>query len=254
MLHACERLGSKEQDMKAEWEKLAIQFDLERRGDAVRGARRNLQRPADSDWEWLVNALQDDRQKWFVAAIFEGYPVPRRLFAPLLKAAVDEVNPSFNRQFVEPCVKSFGHRAVNEFLLNIVERDNDAEIAGAVSALYWANMQIRFAGNVPKLTLQYATPESREAFLALNDVWQRKRESLLRVFVNNDDVTVRRQIIPSLNLDECDYPDELKPLVERAIEIARNHSDEYIRHRVEVQLGNERLLRPIPDRRHPAQE
>jgi hypothetical protein len=90
--------------------------------------------------------------------------------------------------------------------------------------------------------------------LALNDVWQRKRETFLRVFVNNDDVTVRRQIIPSLNLDESAYPDELKPLVRRAVEIARNHTDEYIRHRVEVQLGNERLLRPIPDRRPPVQE
>ncbi len=240
--------------MKEEWDTFASTFDSGNRDDAVRAARRNLQKPDGSDWQWLASSLKDDGKKWFVAAVFHDYPVPKRLFADFLDAAINETNPSFNRQFVEPCVKSFGHRAVNEFLLNVVEGDDDAKIAGAVAALYWANMQIRFAGNVPQYTLQYATPESQEAFMALNDVWQRKRHTFLRVFVSNEDVTVRRQIIPSLNLDESAYPDELKLLVKRAVEIARNHTDEYIRHRVEVQLGNERLLRPIPERRAPAAE
>lgn len=240
--------------MKEEWDNLASLYVSGDRDEAVRAARRNLQNPDGSDWQWLSSSLEDDRKKWFVAAVFHGYPVPKRLFADFLDAAINETNPSFNRQFVEPCVKSFGHRAVNEYLLSIVEGDDNAKIAGAVAALYWANMQIRFAGNVPQYTLEYATPESREAFMALHDVWQRKRETFLRVFVNNEDVTVRRQIIPSLSLEESAYPDYLKPLVQRAVEIARNHPDEYIRHRVEVQLGNERLLRPIPERQPPATE
>lgn len=240
--------------MKAKWQHLAEQFRAGERQEAVQAARHILETPSDADWRWLIDSLKDERHKWFVAAIFNGYPVPKRLFVPFLNAAILEENPSFNRQFVEPCVKSFGHRAVNEFFLNFVEGDDDFEIAGAVAALYWANMPICFAGNVPKHTIQYATPESRDAFLALDDVWQRKRETFLRVFVENKDVTVRRQIIPSLSVDESAYPDELKPLVQRAVEIARNHTDEFIRHRVEVQLGNERLLRPIPERRLPEQE
>jgi len=244
----------REKNVKEEWDNLASLFDTENRDEAVRAARRNLQKPDGADWQWLASSLEDDGKKWFVAAVFHDYPVPKQLFADFLDAAINETNPSFNRQFIEPCVKSTGHRVVNEYLLSIVEGDDNTKIAGAVAALYWANMQIRFAGNVPQYTLQYATPMSQEAFMALHDVWQRKRDTFLRVFVNNEDVTVRRQIIPSLKLDESAYPDGLKPLVQRAVEIARNHPDDYIRHRVEVQLGNERLLRPIPERQPPATE
>ncbi len=109
-------------------------------------------------------------------------------------------------------------------------------------------MAISFSGIVPEYTLEYATPDSRKAYLELNDVWQRKHRTYLQVFVANEDVTVRRQVIPSLNLDESAYTDDLKPLVQRAVAIARSNSDEYIRHRVEVQFGNERLLKPLPDR------
>ena len=179
--------------------------------------------------------------------MFKDYPVPKRLLEPFLQAAIHETNPSFNRQFVEPCIASFGHRRVNEYLLDVVESDDGAAIAGAVAALYWANMAISFAGNVPEYTLEYATPETRAAFLELKDVWKRKRESFLRIFITNEDVAVRRQIIPSLVLDESKYGENLKPFVHQAVMIARGHSDEYIRHRVEVQLGNEQLLLPLPD-------
>jgi hypothetical protein len=138
--------------------------------------------------------------------------------------------------------------------LDIVEGQGNAEVAGAVAALYWANMRISFPGEAPQYTLEYATPESREAYLALDDVWRRKRETYLRIFVANENVNVRRQIIPSLKLDESLYPEELKPLVSQAIDLARSHEDEYIRHRVEVQLGNEHLLRPIPERRNPTSD
>ena len=231
-----------------EWENLARQYASGRQDEAIQTGHRKLQRADESDWRWLADALKDQIEKWFVAAIFRGYPVPKRLVETMLRAAIHEVDPDSNRQFILPCVESFGHRKVNEFLLNVVEGDDDVEIAGAVAALYWANMKIQYTGNVPQYTLEYATPESRKDFMASNDVWVRKRETFLRVFVNNYNVSIRQQIIPSLNLDESAYPDELKPLVQRAIEIARNHSDEYIRHRVEVQLGNERLIRPIPNR------
>jgi hypothetical protein len=59
---------------------------------------------------------------------------------------------------------------------------------------------------------------------------------------------VRRGILPGLELEESAYPESLRPLVAQAVEIARNHDDDYIRHRVEVQLGNERLLKPLPHR------
>jgi hypothetical protein len=200
------------------------------------------------DWKLLENALHDQEHKWLVAEVFAKVSVPRRLLNALLQASVYEVNPSLNRYFVEPCIASYGHRVVIEALLHYVEHGSAFEKAGAVNALYWAGVPLCYTGNTREFTLENATPESRAAYLELNDVLLRKRCLFLQEFVSNENVHVRRSIIPSLKLEESSYPDALKSLVAQAIEIARNHDDEYIRHRVEVQLGNERLLRPLPHR------
>jgi hypothetical protein len=237
------------------WEDLFEAYLAVQRGDkhpsaeqVVQEARRQLSSATPEDWEALEQALWDGQRKWLVAAVFARSPVPRRLLGPMIEAAIYEVNPSANRDFVEPCIASYGHRAVNEALLAYVERGSDFEKAGAVNALYWAQVGLRFSSVTQPFTLDNATPESRAAYRALHDVWQRERCLFLREFVTNANVHVRRSIIPGLNLDEAAYPDDLKPLVAQAIEIARSHPDDYIRHRVEVQLGNERLLRPLPHR------
>ena len=237
--------------LDAAYQSYQAAIDERRRADieeCVRDARRHLPMASQDEWSSLIEWLRDEKRKWFVAAVFAKAPVPKRLFEPFLTAAINEKKPSLNRQFVEPCIHAWGHRRVNEHLLAVVEAGDAPEIAGAVAALYWANMSITFSGEVPEYTLEHATPESRAAFLELKDVWERKRELYLTTFINKDNVEVRRQIIPSLKLDESVYCDELKPLVGQAIEIARNHEDDYIRHRVEVQLGNEKLLKPLPDR------
>jgi hypothetical protein len=217
----------------------------------VKDARRLLAQASAEDWNLLEAALHNQERKWLVAGVFSKAPVPKRLFKAMLRAAVYEVNPSFNRSFVEPCIAAFGHRAVNETLLDYVEKGSDFEKAGAVNALDWAGMSLRFGGDTREYTLDNATPESRAAYLELKDVWLRKRCLFLREFVSNENVDVRRSIIPSLALEEAAYPDALKPLVAQAVEIARNHDDDYIRHRVEVQLGKERLLKPLPHRDAP---
>jgi hypothetical protein len=217
----------------------------------VENARRLLSKTTEDDWSKLENALADNEVKWFVAAVLSKAPLPKRLLKAMLRAAVYEVNPSFNRNFVEPCIASFGHRVVNEALLDYVENGSDFEKAGAANALYWAGMPLSFVGKTRKYTVENATPESRAAYLELKDVWLRRRFLFLREFVANENVDVRRSIIPELNLDETVYPDDLKPLVAQAIEIARNHHDDYIRHRVEVQLGNERVFKALPRRDTP---
>ena len=214
----------------------------------VKEARRLLASATPDDWNSLSHALQDDERKWFVAAIFSHSPVPKRLLKPMIRAAVYEVNPSLNREFVSPCIASCGHRAVNAALLEFVEKGTDFEKAGAVNALYWGGMSLSFPENTQEFSLENATPESRASYLEFKDVWEQKRCLFLREFVSNENVDVRRSIIPSLCLDEAAYPEALKPLLSKAIDIARNHQDEYIRHRVEVQLGNERLLYPLPHR------
>lgn len=72
---------------------------------------------------------------------------------------------------------------------------------------------------------------------------------LLTTFVRNPDVDVRRRILPHLELRSvAGYPEELRPMVAEAIAIARAHPDEYIRHRLEVQLGNAGTLMALPPR------
>lgn len=87
-----------------------------------------LQRLSDTDIAWFEQALEDTRRKWFVAYLFRFIvPVPEPFFAPLIRAAVYEVNPSFNRNFVEPCIRAFGHRRVIEALLVYVEQGTNFE-------------------------------------------------------------------------------------------------------------------------------
>lgn len=179
------------------------------------------------DWGWLADALADKDRKWFVADVFKFQPVARRLFMPMLRAGVLERNPSLNRDFIEPCVRSFGSRRVVEELLRYLESGTNAEKAGAASAYYWSGGNPR--GEV------------------LADLGKRFCCQMLREFIENDDLDVRRRIIPMLQMDPSAYPEQLRPLVPQAIAIGRAHSDEYIRHRTEIQLGGPGPFMAIPD-------
>jgi hypothetical protein len=145
----------------------------------------------------------------------------------MLQAGVLERNPSFNRVFIDPCVRSFGTARVCAALLSYFETGGNAEKAGATNAFYWAWGW-----------------ESNEN---LGDLRGRIRAARLREFVQNEDLQVRQSIIPALSLEPEDYPEELRPLIPRAIEIARAHASAYIRHRVEVQLGANEPYMAIPD-------
>lgn len=198
-------------------------------------------------WAWLAEALTDEERKWFVVFVLQVHgSVPNVLYRPMIRAAVYEINPSINRSFVEPCVRTFGHRKVITSLLDCVENGSDFEKAGAVNALYWT--QIPFRLNQPTNTFE---PIDESLYRELNDLRERRRRLLLQTFVRNPSVDVRRSIIPSLHLDPSVYPIELRPLIDEAINIARNHPDEYIRHRLQVQLGTERLFSPLPHRDKP---
>ena len=55
-----------------------------------------------------------------------------------------------------------------------------------MNALYWARVDLAFNSDY---TPDNATPESRKAWLALSDLWERKRKALLLEFVHNDNVS-----------------------------------------------------------------
>lgn len=137
-------------------------------------------------------------------------PVP--FFDALLRAAVYDPDPSFNRQFVEPVMAAFGARRTQEALLEIFTTGTNQERAGAARAWYWATLEI------------------------FEDIQARWYQTALREFVANEDIDVRRCVLPKIRLHPSQYPEELHPLVAEAVHIARTHPDDYLRSRVEIQV------------------
>ncbi|MEU6867821.1 hypothetical protein ABZ924_32080 [Streptomyces sp. NPDC046876] len=164
----------------------------------------------------------------------EGIVLPDASLDLLVDAAVHEPDPSFNRWFVEPALNAFGYRRVRAVLLDRLRTGTDAQRAGAARAWYWSALPLR----LPQVTAQTphaeggAEPDDR---YALARDWD---EAALREFVDNEHLDVRRCILPLLRLRPSAYPPELHGLMEAAVEIARAHEDEYIRHRVEIQVGD----------------
>jgi hypothetical protein len=249
-----ERWYSKYLDAREDWLAGLRAAAYYRRLESPTAARRHFAAPTEEDIAWLSEALGDEERKWFVSNLAESAEtMGDGLLPPMLLAAVDELNPSANKDFVWPCVSIFGLRRVNEFLLDVLETGSDFRKAGAVRALYWAGVPVRFVARSSSHRPDHDL-EARAASSALNDLWQRRRALLLTTFVENDDIDVRRSLIPSLTLDPAAYPEHLGPLVVQAIEIARGSDDEYLRHRVEIQLGHEGPLRILPPRRMPGEQ
>lgn len=206
----------------------ALQEKLERRARAVLSNRR-LQ-----DMGWLEDALRDGQRQWFVARILRrNKQMPERLFMPMIRAAISQPDPSSPRWFVEPCLRCFGPHKVNAALLDLLESGTDAERIGAANALYFAMGLVGRDGVADE---------------DIENLRERRRCLALRTFVENENVHLRRSLIAGLPLEEARYPKELRPLVPEAIRIARAHPDEYLRHRVEVQLGAGGPYKPLPNR------
>lgn len=197
--------------------------------NGLQAARKRVATNTREDWVWLADALGDVRRKFFVAMVFRLQSVPRRLLAALISAAVSELNPSKNQYYILPCVRTFGTKEVVTRLLRIVDAGSNEEQCGAVSALYWA----------------YGNKRNDD----LSELRERRQRLLLMRFIENDDVHLRRRILPALSLQADKYPPELQPYVATAMAIARAHPDEYIRHRIGIQTGEGGPLMPLPSTR-----
>jgi hypothetical protein len=211
--------------------------DKPRMEDLIRQARTILSNRKLKPLDWLESALKDDKRQWFVAsALRKGDQMPDLLFEPMIQTAISQPDPSSPRAFIEPLMRCFGPRSVNLALLRILEHGTDMEKAGAVTSLYFA---MGLAGH------------KGIANEPMDDILVQERCLMLRSFVDNENVHLRRCLVPQLRFDEARYPDDLKPLVQEAIGIARGHPDAYIRHRIEIQLGASGLHMPLPDRPSP---
>jgi hypothetical protein len=186
--------------------------------------------PDDGTTTWQSAARRLIRQE-----LKERDHLPEEFFGPLIMAGVYDSDPSFNRQFIGPAVTAFGRRRVRIALIEVLRTGTNAERAGAARAWYWTGIPMRVAG-VDSSGAYIYTPESlaeREAVADLRAQWQ---ENALREFISNEDLDVRRCILPGLELNPAKRPAESRELVTEAVRIARAHPDEYIRHRVEHQV------------------
>ncbi|GAA2749946.1 hypothetical protein [Kitasatospora cinereorecta] len=156
---------------------------------------------------------------------------PAEAFEVLLRAAVHDPNPSFNRWFVEAALNAFGRGRVRSRLTDYLRTGTDPERAGAARAWYWTALPLDHPHLRPTDPAGNG-PEANNASVGVRD-WN---QAALREFVTNEHLDVRRCILPGLPLRPSAYPAELHDLVEEAIAVARSHPDDYLRHRVEHQV------------------
>jgi hypothetical protein len=204
-----------------DWDDLFSRWKARSGKKAIATRIRSLLQSADAtDVGWFAEALRDKKKQGFVGKVLDhaNYLIPLDLVPPIVRVAVYEHSPGRLPWFVRPCLRTVGRRKFCELLLDYLENGTSHEKYGAANALYWT---------------QYIRLHGEEAFPEepMKDVLQRRDSLLLREFVANEDVEMRRTIILSLNLAISAFPKEMKPLVLQALEIARTHPDQSIRQR-----------------------
>ena len=198
-------------------------------------------RRCDPEDSQELTRLLDDRQgrhvvKWI---IFKAGIVPEALLVPTVRAGVRIADPSWNKQFIWPCVASHGRRRVLEILLDIAQRGSDQDKAGAANAWYWADVE-RFV-----CSAYYGPGHSLEEFGdPVDDLRDRWTAWVVGEFVRNPNVDVRRSLLPWLPASYEADPAALQ----RAMNIAAAHSDPYIRQRLAAQSGLSDAIPPLPRR------
>lgn len=139
---------------------------------------------------------------------------------------------SRTRPELRPAARRTRHRRVQLALIAYLDTGTAPDIAGAARAWYWTQVPLSYVGGS-----KTPTPESVAEYEAFSDLRQRFDRIALRRFVEEEDLDVRRCILPGLPLYPRAYPADMHDLVARAVRIARTSSDEYLRHRVEIQVG-----------------
>jgi hypothetical protein len=93
----------------------------------------------DNDISVLKSFLVDNVKKWFVAHLLDNLDTfPSDLLKPMLIAAIDESDPSFNNEFVKPCRRVFDYVDIQNILLDIFNIGDNSQKIGVLKVLYWA--------------------------------------------------------------------------------------------------------------------
>jgi hypothetical protein len=171
----------------------------------------------------LRKGLRQEKEKWEET----WKDLLQAWFTPLMRVAVYEPDPSFNRWFIEPALRVCGYQRVLEGLFVYLEQGTNREKAGVARAFYWA---WGLSAREDQKHFQRISDE-------LADLAKRADILFLKTFVECQDLDVQRSFIPLLSLSPSSYSQEWHHLIPEAIHLARTHPDEYIRHRIDIQLG-----------------
>jgi hypothetical protein len=92
--------------------------------------------------KWLISALKDEKKKWFVAEIMEKInPIPKSLFENLILASMLEPNPSTNKYFILPCLKTYSRDQIKEVMDKYSKHPEVIENDGYDKVAYWAGLK-----------------------------------------------------------------------------------------------------------------
>ena len=205
---------------------------LERRRalEAVRTATLHHLATSSINWEWANHSQLNDwfsemlshpQKKWFVLDLFSAAYLPKVLLKDMLMAGILEQNPSANRGFIEICIREAGLKFVLRRLLHHIKHGNNREKAGAIQARYWATHN-RLNEDVDDLKMEF-------------------KKLILHEFITNENLSIRMNVVPFLEPDA--YPTSLHEKFLEAATIARTHENEYIRHRISMQMKDDNALK-----------
>lgn len=225
-----------------EWLSRRANSTAEAHNLVVEVAHKDLDALETDDKVWLSESLNDEMRKFFTAAIFgESGKLPEELYEPMLRAAVYEPSPLKAQAFVEPCVKSFGVKRVHNTLMDYLGSGSNYEKTGAVNALHWC---VQATHGVHQETVGQSQPDGE--LLKLQEI---QRRLYMKTFIENADIDLRRALISHMALDQLAPTVTTQELIDKVVKIARTHPDQYIRSRLDVQLGRAHSQYPLPPRK-----
>ena len=203
------------------------------RPQVLRQFRMQFKGFSDNDISLLKSFLVDNDKKWFVAHLLDNLDIfPLDLLEPMLQAAVNEPDPSFNIDFINPCRRLFDYVDIQKILLDTFLRGNKEKKIGVLKALYWARPTVYemtvHEGNKVYNQQGYDTffwdyelksfnkhfKVDKEIFdqeyPRQNEIYKEQLKTIISEYYKTNDIELKYQIALQLPKELKDYPRELE--------------------------------------------
>jgi hypothetical protein len=205
------------------------------RPQVLRQFRMQFKGFSDNDIALLKTFLIDNVKKWFVAHLLDNLDTfPVDLLKPMLQAAVNEPDPSFNNDFVKPCRRVFDYVDIQNILLDTFRSGDKDKKIGVLKVLYWArptvySMTVHSGDTISQqkgydnfvwdeelkeYNYDFNFVEDESVFEKENPrqraIYIEQVKTILSEFYKTADIDLQYQIALRLPKELDDYPEELK--------------------------------------------